>query len=351
MGRIRFGRCHIAQPYREIPAFSRGQGNDISLGRFGIEAFGFAGGWQGKGRDLLILIGQYPANRFRKVIGVVSNVEAIALDAAHQIGGVALRIGFGVANVKHLFGVIAMRFVEGFHRRRILRQRIKKRIVIRVARHMGRDFGANDGVLWGETGGLDDLCAITEREIDVAHIHQVHCRTRQVFDIHLNIEKRRIRAQNHTGPRYVMRPETHDIFAGTTDCHKGTLVIMAKFNGGTIHFGTGHFTMQRMSIGRAWAAIGQQPGMERKTAIGFDNDVGRSRHAEHVFHGQIHTIKHRIPDHLPHEGQNHQIAAFIFQPDCFDAGFIAKQAGRHAAMRCDDMFGFTEEGFAQVNLG
>jgi len=98
--------------------------------------------------------------------------------------------------------------------------------------------------------------------------------------------------------------------------------VRRDFQPGVVHLRAGKLAMQRVRVFRRGAAAREQSGMEGETAVGIDDFPRRLRSREHVFHAQRMAVKSRIPEDLPHEGQDFQMAARVGDGQAFDAARV-----------------------------
>ena len=98
--------------------------------------------------------------------------------------------------------------------------------------------------------------------------------------------------------------------------------VRRDFQPGAIHLRAGKLAMQRVRVFRRGATTGEQAGMEGETAVGIDDFPRRLRPREHVFHAQRVAVESRIPEDLPHEGQDFQMTARVGDGQTFDAARI-----------------------------
>ena len=144
-----------------------------------------------------------------------------------------------------------------------------------------------------------------------------------------------------------MRAETHRIFARAGDGDPGAALVRSAGEAGCVHLGAGHFAMQDMRVLRRRDAVAQQAGVIGETAIGLDDDLGRTRLLEHALHGEFDAVEDRAPDDLAHIGQDHDMAARVRQADRLDAGVVAEQARRQPGVAQGDALLFAEEAALQ----
>ncbi len=87
---------------------------------------------------------------------------------------VAIGIFRQAANIEDLLGIVALRFIQHFHRGRVGGQFVDQRQVIVVGRNVAGNGGAHLHVIRRIGHRLHDPRAFRIGEIDVAHIHQLH---------------------------------------------------------------------------------------------------------------------------------------------------------------------------------
>ncbi len=110
-----------------------------------------------------------------------------------------------------------------------------------------------------------------------------------------------------------MVAETLHVFVSAAEAQISAVLVFACLQPGIVHRRAGHFAVQRMIILGPRATVAQQAAVKHETTIGADHTGTGPRLGEHIEHGQINAVEFGRPDHLPLPGQDHQLAATVFQ--------------------------------------
>ena len=212
-------------------------------------------------------------------------------------------------------------------------------VAVRAVEGIGADFAVQDGLVERLPGGRgvnvrrdgapqlegavgqvllhDAACNVGV--VHVAHIDERHRLVGgAVFHIHVDVKACRSSGKPHRGAGEVVVAKALHVlvFANQPDG------VRRDFQPGAVHLRAGKLAMQRVRVFRRGATARKQSGMEGETAVGIDDFPRRLRPREHVFHAQRVAVESRIPEDLPHEGQDFQMAARVGDGQTFDAARV-----------------------------
>ena len=213
----------------------------------------------------------------------------------------AVRRAFEALDVEDLLGIVALWFVQYAHSRRIGGEFVDQFAIFGGRNDVAGDRRSRDDMLRREGNRLHDTRAFRESEIDVAHVHEVHRRRREVLDLHDDLTLRALSAKDDTRRGAVVRAEAHRIVAGASHRHPRAARVGSAGNPGFVHIRAGRLAMESMGVAGAGNAVAQKPGVIGKTPVRLDDDLGRARRRKHALHREFDAIERRAPNHLTHK--------------------------------------------------